>query len=76
MTDFQARYNDHRRQMARVNEEGWKFDPPMARRGVRVTIARALVSLAARLSPSVQVTNSDGDAASIGSALTPNAASS
>jgi hypothetical protein len=52
-TDFQVRYDDHRRQMAWVNDEGWKIDPPRARKRVRETVARALVSLAARLAPAM-----------------------
>ncbi|MCA1668238.1 MAG: hypothetical protein LC793_12760 [Thermomicrobia bacterium] len=52
-TDFQVRYDDHRRQMTRVNEAGWQFDPPHARTRVRITVANALIALAARLFPAV-----------------------
>lgn len=50
-TDFQVQYDDHRRQMAWVNDNDWQFDPPATRRRVRETIARALVAFAARLAP-------------------------
>jgi hypothetical protein len=50
-TDFQVRYDDHQRQMAWVNDEGWQFDPPAARTRLRETVARALVNLAGRLAP-------------------------
>jgi hypothetical protein len=52
--DFEVRYEDHKRQMAWVNDEGWKFDPPTTRRRVRETIARALVALAARFAPAIE----------------------
>jgi hypothetical protein len=52
--DFQVRYDDHTRQMAWVNDEGWKFDPPTTRRHMRETVARALVRLAARFAPAME----------------------
>jgi hypothetical protein len=52
--DFQVRYDDHKRQMAWVNDEGWKFDPPQARKRVREKMARVLVSLATRLAPAMR----------------------
>lgn len=52
-TDFQVRYTDHRRQMAWVNDEGWKFDPPTVRKRIRATLAKALIALATRLFPAV-----------------------
>ena len=51
--DFQVQYDDHRRQMAWVNDVGWKFDPPTTRTGIRVATAQALVALATRLFPPV-----------------------
>ncbi len=36
-TDFEAQYTDRLRQMAWVNEEGWTFDPPVARTPIRLT---------------------------------------
>jgi hypothetical protein len=51
--DFQVRYDNHQRQMAWVNDEGWKFDPPQARKRIRTTIAKALITLATRLFPAV-----------------------
>ncbi len=50
-TDFQTHYDDHRRQMTWVNDEGWKFDPPHSRTRVRERLARALIVLALRLGP-------------------------
>jgi hypothetical protein len=52
--DFQVRYGDHQRQMAWLNAEGWKFDPPTPRKRVRVTLAQALVALATRLTTSME----------------------
>jgi hypothetical protein len=52
-TDFQTHYNDHRRQMAWVNDEGWKFDPPTTRNRMRATVAEALIALATRIAPMV-----------------------
>lgn len=52
-TDFQVRYDDHQRQMAWVNSAGWQFDPPVARKRVRVTVAKALIALATRIFPTV-----------------------
>jgi hypothetical protein len=53
-TDFQVRYDDHQRQMARVNDEGWKLDPPQARKRVQERMARVLVALATRLAPAMR----------------------
>lgn len=53
-TDFHTQYTDHQRQMAWVNSAGWQFDPPVARKRVRVTVAEALIALAARFSPPTQ----------------------
>jgi predicted TIM-barrel fold metal-dependent hydrolase len=53
-TDFQVQYDDHRREMAWVNDHGWHFDPPTTPRRVRETIARALITLAARLTPATE----------------------
>ncbi len=53
-TDFQVQYNDHQRQMAWVNNEGWRFDPPQVRRRMRERVAQALVAFAARLAPAME----------------------
>ncbi|MDQ2786520.1 MAG: hypothetical protein M3Y58_16130 [Chloroflexota bacterium] len=52
-TDFQVRYDDHRRQMAWVNDAGWQFDPPTTRTRLRERMVQALVTLAARLAPAM-----------------------
>lgn len=53
-TDFQVQYDDHRRQMAWVNDNDWQFERPQRRRQIRETVARALITLAARLTPATE----------------------
>ena len=53
-TAYQVRYNDHQRQMARVNDEAWKFERTAKRYRVRATVAKALITLANLLSPTTQ----------------------
>ncbi len=55
-TDLHVRYQNHHRQCDWVNAQGWKFASPSPRRVVRETVARALVSLAARLAPPLPTT--------------------
>jgi hypothetical protein len=52
--DFQVRYSDHRRQMTWVNDQGWKFDAPTTRKGVRAIVAQALIAFAARLTTTMK----------------------
>jgi hypothetical protein len=53
-TDFQVQYDDYRRQMAWVNDNDWQFERPQRRRQVRKTVARALITLAVRLTPAIE----------------------
>jgi hypothetical protein len=54
--DFQVRYEDHQRQVAWVNDNDWQFERPERRGRVRQAVARALVTLAARLTPAMEQT--------------------
>jgi hypothetical protein len=71
--DFQVRYSDHRRQMTWVNDEGWKFDPPTTRKGVRAIVAQALVALAIRLSSTGRTADQSTYGTSVGTGSGPNA---
>ena len=50
----QVSYDDHRRQMAWVNGNDWQFERPQRRRQIRQTVARVLITLAARLAPAME----------------------
>jgi hypothetical protein len=52
--DSQVRYDDHRRQMVWVNDNDWQFERPKRRRQIRQTVARVLITLAARLTPAIE----------------------
>lgn len=51
----QVQYGEYQRQTTWLNEEGWRFYPPTTRTPVRETVARTLVTLAARLAPAISV---------------------
>jgi hypothetical protein len=70
---FQVQYDDHRRQMAWVNDVGWKFDPPTTRTGIRVATAQALVALATRLFPPALETGETASASARDAEFTRNA---
>jgi hypothetical protein len=50
----QTHYEEHQRQMAWINTEGWQFEQPAKRYRMRYAIARALVRLAILLTPPAQ----------------------
>jgi hypothetical protein len=52
--DFQVRYDNHRRRVDWINDHDWQFERPERRGQLRLTAARALITLAALLAPATE----------------------
>jgi hypothetical protein len=50
---FEVHYSEYQRQAAWINENDWQFENAEERHPVRRAVAKALIALAARLSPAV-----------------------